>query len=159
MYSSWVLSQRVRRVEPEIVPTRFCNDAGRGTRFEVFLRVHTSRTFARINRQQHEGLSKARWINYCIVTSFECDCHEIPRRSYVSITVAYRCYRTFLGRNVSAKRSDRTRENPRHRYYKGFEKKADDMSARPPLCYKVESRWTLLTRQKMNGTSETCCTE
>lgn len=117
-----------------------------------------TRPFARIDRRQRERLPKARRVNYFIVTSFAIVAELLARRSYVSIIAAYRCYRTFLGRKVSAKRSDRTRKNPRRCSYKGFEKKADGMSARPPSCYKVESRWTSL-RQKMNGTSETCCTE
>lgn len=70
-----IRSLRVRRVEPEIVPTRFCNGergAEGGSRFKVLSpgthRGHTY-AFTRINRGHRDN--RARWVNYHrVATSF-----------------------------------------------------------------------------------------
>lgn len=138
MYSSWALSESSPRRAWDC-SYAFLQWGWKGERvlksFSEYAHRGDTRAFARINRRQHERPPKARWINYYIPLRlyFAIVAKLLARRSYVSITarhtgVTARCYSP--GRNVSAKRSDRTRKNPRRRSYKGFEKKAEGMSAR-----------------------------
>lgn len=123
-----IRSLRVRRVESEIVPTRFCNGgrgAEGGSRFEVPLRVHIAgiRTILRALIGDAETIERDELIigvsRLRSRMRGEATCVGLP---------AYR-----ETRNVNAGRSDRMCKNRRgSRSYKGISgKKAASMSAAP----------------------------